>query len=301
MRRILPGQSLLLLVLLASPAVAGERTSVIRDVLLPDEPEDTATTVYVAGGVASVLRFQQPVDPGKTELLGWEGRFEPLVAQGRSVMLVPLRDLEPADRFILRVTLKDGTELPFTVTAQAKTVDHQVNLVPDDGALASVRAQLSHALLRERASQEDAERYRQEKNSVDHSLAALLATGAAKQTSFRFRQRQQLDCDGVKVEIEWYEGKRKTAVLFTVRNQDAEKAWRLGEARLSTMESREARPFALRMEQDEIAPGTSGAVAVVADASAFESKQGIQQLVLEVFRPDGRGQFQAVLDHRFAR
>jgi uncharacterized protein (TIGR02268 family) len=288
-------------VLLSSTAVAGERTSVVREVVLPDTSADTATAVYVAGGVASVLRFQQPVDAGKTELLGWEGRFEPLVVQGRAVMLFPLRHLEPEDRFLLRVTLEDGTELPFTVTARADKVDHQVNLVPDDDSLVSVRAQLSNALLRERLNRDDAERYRQEKNSVDHSLAALLATGATKQTSFRPRQRQQLDCDGVTVETEWFEGKGKVAVLFTVRNPDAATPWRLGEVRLSTSKTQEARPFALRMDRDEIAPGTTGTVAVVADASAFESKQGIQQLVLEVFRPDGSGQFLAVLDRRLAR
>jgi hypothetical protein len=77
MRHSRPGRYSLLLVLLSSVAVARERTSVIRDVVLPDAPEDTATVVYVAGGVASVLRFQQPVDAGKTAMLGWEGRFEP--------------------------------------------------------------------------------------------------------------------------------------------------------------------------------------------------------------------------------
>ncbi len=199
------------------------------------------------------------------------------------------------------MTLEDGTELPFTVTARAGKVDHQVNLVPDDGALVAVRAQLSNAILEKRLHQEDAERYRQEKNSVDHSLAALLATGAMKQTSFRMRHAQRLDCEGFKVNVEWFEGKGKVAVLFTVRNLDEQKPWKLGEARLSTVMTGETRPFALRMDRDEVAPGASGAFAVVADASAFESKQGIQQLVLEVFQPDGKGQFQAVLDRRLAR
>lgn len=291
----------MLMVLLASVARAEDRKSVIRNVLLPGTPEEVANPVHVAGGIASVLRFEHPVDPEKTKLLGWEGRFEPLVAQGRSVLLVPLKNLATEDRFLLLVTLKDGTEVPFTVTAQAKQVDHQVNVLPDDGALASVRARLSDALLREQHHKEDAERYRQEKNSVDHSLAALLVSGATRQTPFRWKQRQRLDCDGAEVEIEWFEGKGKVAVLLNVRNRGSRKLWRFGEARLSTVVTREARPFALRMDQDEIAPGASGVFAVVADKKAFESKQGIQQLVLELFRPDGVGQFQVVLDQRYAR
>jgi hypothetical protein len=223
------------------------------------------------------------------------------VAQGRSVVLVPLRELAPEDRFLLLVTLKDGTELPFTVVPQGELVDHQVNVVPGDGSLASVRARLSTALMGERLNKMDAERYRQEKNSVDHSLAALLLSGDTRQTPFRPRQRQQLDCEGLKVDVGWFEGKGKVAVVFHVRNQDSGKPWRLGEARLSTKATREARTFALRMDRDEIAPGTSGAFAVVADAGAFESQQGIQQLVLEILQPDGEPQFQVVLDQRYAR
>ncbi len=36
---------------------------------------------------------------------------------GKSVLVVPLQNLEPEDRFLLLVTLADGKELPFTVTA----------------------------------------------------------------------------------------------------------------------------------------------------------------------------------------
>ncbi|NMO22708.1 DUF2381 family protein [Pyxidicoccus fallax] len=301
MQYVLPARSVLFLVLLASAAVAQERTSVIRDVVLPDQPGEVANSVYVAGGIASVLRFQQSVDADKTRLLGWEGRFEPLVAQGRSVVLFPLQNLTSEDRLLLLVTLKDGTELPFTVTSRAEKVDHQVNVVPDDDSLPSVRAQLSNALLRERLNAADAERYRQEKNSVDHSLAALLVSGASRQTPFRWKQRQRLDCDGAEVDVSWFAGKGKTAVLLNVRNRDAQKPWRLGEVRLSTVETREGRPFALRTDREEIAPGASGIFAVVADASAFDSKQGVQQLVLELFRPDGVGQFQVVLDPRYVR
>ena len=63
-------------------------------------------------------------------MLGWEGRFEPVECVGKKVLLEPLHDLEPEDRFVLLVTLADGTELPFTVTGSATRRDMQVDLYP---------------------------------------------------------------------------------------------------------------------------------------------------------------------------
>ncbi|XXF76753.1 DUF2381 family protein [Myxococcaceae bacterium GXIMD 01537] len=301
MRALQPLGLLLLLLLLAPAASASERRSLIRSVLLPDSPEDAAVSVYVAGGIATVLRFEKPLDPDKTKLLGWEGRFEPLLVGGKKVVLEPLRDITSDDRILLLVTFKDGTELPFIVTAREDRVDHQVNLVPDDDSLSAVRARLSNALGRERAYRADAQRYHEEKNSVDHSLAALLVTGATPQTPFRQRRRQVLDCEGVKVDVSWLAGKGKVAVVFNVLNQHPDNPWRLGETRLSTVTTRDARSFALRMDRDAIAPGASGTIAVVADRSAFESELGVQQLALELFRSDGTEQLQVFLDPRLAR
>jgi uncharacterized protein (DUF849 family) len=93
----------------------------------------------------------------------------------------------------------------------------------------------------------------------------------------------------------------KMAVVFTVTNQDRSKPWKLREARMSTVTNMESRPFALRMERAEIAPGASGRIAVVADHEVFESKQGPEQLVLELFRSDGLQQAHVVLELRTTR
>ena len=66
-----------------------------------------------------------------------------------------------------------------------------------------------------------------------------------------------------------------------------------------TATSLEDRPFALRMDQEEIAPGATGAIAVVLDSSAFESKTaktGVEQLVLELYRADGMQEVYVVLE-----
>src|SRR5688572_649792 len=127
----LSGLSVLLVALVAPLVGATEREPQIRNVILPSGPDQAARPVYVAGSVATVLRFEKSVDPARTKMVGWEGRFEPLLAGGKSVVLVPLHDLTHEDRFPLVVTLKDGTEVPLTVTAEEGRVDHQVNLYWD--------------------------------------------------------------------------------------------------------------------------------------------------------------------------
>ena len=49
------------------------------------------------------------------------------------------------------------------------------------------------------------------------------------------------------------------------------------------------RPFALRADRNEIAPGESGNVAVVVDRSAFKTENGNAELILEIYRKDGSG------------
>jgi hypothetical protein len=84
--------------------------------------------------------------------------------------------------------------------------------------------------------------------------------------------------------------------------------WKLKEVQLSAMLSRqsfdepvrtgEKKEFALRMSRDEIQRGESGYIAVVADKSAFTSRDGPIHLALELFRQDGLQQAVVLLDHR---
>jgi hypothetical protein len=95
MWNILLYRSTLFLVLVASVAVAKDREPRVRNVYLRDNPTDEAERVYVTGQVATVLRFQQPCDPVRTKMLGWESRFEPVECAGKSVLIVPLQTLSP--------------------------------------------------------------------------------------------------------------------------------------------------------------------------------------------------------------
>lgn len=79
MRMPLPIRSVLLVVLVASAAVAHEDgTPITRLIMLSEHPADATHRVSVKGRIITMLRFEKAVDPGKTKMVGWEGRFEPL-------------------------------------------------------------------------------------------------------------------------------------------------------------------------------------------------------------------------------
>ena len=83
----------------------------VRTLTLSEHPRDSTHTLYVSGQVATLLRFEQDVDAARTKLLGWEGRFTPLLVGSRKVVIEPLRDLGRDEGVPLLVTLADGTEV----------------------------------------------------------------------------------------------------------------------------------------------------------------------------------------------
>jgi hypothetical protein len=162
---LLTCRSILIAVLVGTVASAKERVPQLRNVTFPHRPDQVACPVYVAGEIATVLHFEQNVDPARTKLEGWEGRFEPLGVAGQSVVIMPLHDLTPEDRLPLVVTLVDGTQVPITVTADKDNVDHQVNLVWDPETMKYLRANLENALWREDLYRKENERYERERKS----------------------------------------------------------------------------------------------------------------------------------------
>jgi len=219
-----------------------------------------------------------------------EGWFEPLLAGGKSVVLVPRQQLPPEDRFLLLVTLADKTERPFTVTARASgRVDQQVNVFSDRETQDAIRSRLTDTQRRERLLREENERYRKEEISIDHSLAALLVSGAVEMTPFIHQRTWRLPCEGIQLEVRNFTSREgsKTALVFRVKNQEPDKPWKLMEARLLSESTGAEWPFAIRMDRAEIGPGSSGTIAVVADVSAFDFKRGAEKLVLQLFRSDG--------------
>lgn len=305
MRNFLPPWSVLPLVLVASVALAKDSNVVERIINLSEHPAVTANKIYVAGRVATVLRFEKEVDPEQTRMLGWEGWFEPLLVGGKKVVLEPLRDIEPGDRFMLNVTLRDSTEIPFVVTSEQqpfdgrRVADQQVTVVRNLESVSAVQASLYESLKRERELREKVERYEQE-DSVDHALAALLAKDATQQTLFRELRKWRVKEGDVQFVVRVFSGKGKAAVVLQITNRE-DQPWKLKMARLYTASGWKDRPFALRTDREAITPGTTGYVAVVADKSAFQDGAELKTLLLEIYRDDGYRQLLVLLDPALAR
>lgn len=291
------------LALLLVTAAAQAREPAVRTVLLSEHPEDFTPSVYVKGAVSSVLRFEAPVDAAKTRLLAWEGRFEPLLVGGRRVVVEPLRDLGEDEGVPLLVTLTNGRELPFLLRApgpgKRAALDQQVNVFDDPQRYEAMYSTLRDSLKRQRELAEENERLREEERSPDHALATLLANGDLKHTPFERGEKWFLREKGADIQVEVLKSKTvsKAGVIFTVTNH-AKTSWGLMEARLSTVSGSKPRPFALRMQQDEIAPGATGRIAIIADSSVFQSAQGLEKLALELLRSDGLSQAYLVLEWR---
>jgi uncharacterized protein (TIGR02268 family) len=312
MRNSLTFRSALLLVLVASVALARDPDEklVIRTLKLSEHPSDSTHNIYVVGQVATILRFDRDVDPAKTKLLGWEGRFEPLVVGSKMVVLFPIRDLSRDEGVPLLVTLADKTEVPFLVRPPwlqkeggwPPFTDHQINVFKDPDSFNLVFSSLQDALKRERALSEENERFKKEENSVDHAYATLMVNGEVKKTPFHrevvYRPRNE-DMDIV---VEVFSGPGKAAVLVSLTNTYYGGPWTLDGAYLTRdFTSSTARPFALRMDRTEIVPGQSGKIAVVVDKSAFEQEGQLADLALQLFRGDGLLQVAVTMDHTLIR
>lgn len=298
----------LLLVLLASAALAREPEGkvLIRTLLVSEHPGDATHNVYVSGQVATVLRFEQDCDATRTKLLGWEGRFEPLLVGSRKVVLEPLRELASDERVPLLVTLVDGTELAFLVRPPSREAwgrtDQQVNVFKDRESYNAVFSSLHDALRRERELREENERLKREETSVDHALATLLAAGQVKKTPFLLKETASLKTGDMDISVQVFSGPGKAAVVVRLTNTSHTEPWRFRDARLtSDLTLSTARPFALRMERAELVPGQAGRIAVVADQSAFESKEGLVDLALEIFREDGLQQVAVRVERKLLR
>lgn len=301
MRTSLPYRSLPFLVLVASAALAGEREHLgVRTLLLSEQPDTATHRVYVKGRVVSVLRFEQPVDPARTKLLGWEGRFEPLGVVGQKVILEPLRDLDSDEGVPLMVTLASGMEVPFLLRPssedEGRRTDQQVNVFKDPESYEALFSALTDTRKANSLLREENERLRKEETSEDHALAALLASGAVGQTPFTIADFFSGKDDTTQINATVFQGKGKAAVVYKVQNLAPKQSWGVKSVRLTSISSGRERSVAMRATHSFIAPGTSGVVAIIADKSAFMDDGKLTSLFLEVYRNDGYRQSLVQLD-----
>jgi len=294
----------ILLTLATLPAQARNPadTLTIRTLQVSDHPRQEAQSIYVSGQVVTALRFEKEIEPTKTKLLAWEGRFKAPLMGSQMVVLEPLRDLDTGEAIPLLVTLVDGTGFTFLVKPRSNEewgwTDYQVNVFNDPNSYDAVLSSLHNALKRERKLSEENQRFKQEENSIDHAYATLLANGQVKQTPFHrelfFRPKNE-DMDMI---VEVFSGPGKAAVLIHLTNTDYGGPWTFDGAYLTRdFTHHTARPFAIRMNRPQIVPGQSGKLAVVVDKSAFEVEGQLVDLALQIFRGDGQLQVAVAMDH----
>ncbi len=272
----------------------------MRSVLLSEHPGDATHRVYVKGQVVTTLRFEKPVEPNKTKMIGWEGRLEPLAVVRNKVILEPLHDLDEDEGIPLAVTLVDGTEVSFLLRPPGRQgwpwADQQVDVFEDRESYAAMHAALREALKKNKALTEENERYRKEETSEDHALATLLASGAVAQTPFKVVDRFSGEDDDTRIDAQVLQGKGKVAVVFKIKNVNLEQPWSMKSARLVTLDKGHERAIAVRTTVREITPGGSGVVALVVDGGAFVDDGVLTSLLLEVYRHDGMRQAFVQLD-----
>ncbi|MBL0699176.1 DUF2381 family protein [Comamonas sp. JC664] len=313
MRTRLPIRTVLLFVLAVSSSAqaSDERdTPFVRPIMLSEHPADGTHSIYVKGQMVTTLRFEQWVEPGKTKMMGWEGRLEPLVVVRNKVLLEPIRDLNRDEGIPLLVTLVDGTEIPFLVRPPWRkrdgewppVLDQQVDVFQDRESYAAMRAALMDALKKNDTLAEENGRYRKEENSVDHAYATLLANGHAKKTPFRFVVAARPKDPDMEMLVEVFSGPGKAAALITLKNIHHGDTWEFAGAYLTRdLTGYTKQPFALRMTRSAISPGQSGTIAVVADKSAFEKDGQLVDLALQIFRSDGNQQLVVRMDRTLIR
>ncbi|MFY0563275.1 DUF2381 family protein [Archangium lansingense] len=311
-----PMQKAVLLACLAVSTAAGAHpkpiptkySSVHRTIFLSNDPASKVPELYVAGKVVTVLRFQQPCDRDRTKMLGWEGRFEPVECAGKKVLIEPLKDLASEDRLLLVVTLADGTELPFTVTASETRRDMQVDVHPDPESPEAVRVTLEEQrkenkrLRAQVRQQRDEIAWRSEViDSEDHAIAMLLARGKVSLTGFKELDKRFLREGGTEILVSTLvttekPAPRKVAMVFHVTNTDPKRPWGTQSAQVSALDTGDSLPFAAQAYPSRIGPGQSGRVALVADLSAFDPIRDGDKIVFELFRDGGRQQGYVVWD-----
>lgn len=304
-----PIQKAVLLAFLAVSTVAGAHpkpippkySSVHRALFLSNDPASKVPELYVAGQVVTILRFEQPCDRERTKMMGWEGRFEPVECVGKKVLIEPLKDLTSEDRLLLVVTLADGTELPFTVTADETRRDMQVDVYPDPESPEAVRVVLEEQRNENKRLRAQARHHKDElarigavANSEDHALALLLVRDKASLTGFKELDKTLLRDEGAEILVSTLvttekSTNRKVAMVFQVTNKDPERPWVTDSGLVSALNTGEPLPFVIRGWPASIDPGQTGHVALVADLSSFDPIKDGDKIAFELFR-DGRRQ-----------
>jgi arsenate reductase-like glutaredoxin family protein len=243
--------------------------------------------VRIAADTATVLGFEAPLDPVRTQLQeGAQAGFEPLAVAGRLITLLPLAGVERWRTVTLLVAFADGKVLPLRLAPGTRAeADTRVEVFANpftQGALfaALEQAEADNTALQRRLDEAlaELERYRQEEDSPDALLAALLLDERMTRRFVRV-DRVQFRSKRLRADIEILKGGGRTAIVVMVQNLDPLVPWSLRDISFTNEKSGARRDFAFRARPATIPAGSSGRVVVVSESLA-ESGAASFRLVL---------------------
>lgn len=257
------------------------RPHATRHVFVRSDPARQVEKIYVAGGVATLLRLPSKVNARRTVIGGGGDQEVVLLAGGEWILLSPARDLARGEGFPLFVALADGTAIPLRLTNPPKgeSTDGEVgiHLVRDREKPAELRAQLVSMTEKARGFEISLRRALTEQQSEDYALAGLLAAQKAHLTSFTKVKERSLAHPNRKVTVETFAPGRgldhltdKVAAVFVIYNREAEPLQLTSNGIYSSGLGLHV-PYALRAQPDVIPPNGEGRIAVVVDRASFGS------------------------------
>ena len=259
-----------------------------RTLTLDDTSVNMLPELHLAGGIATVLTFQVPIEEGGVIPGAVKDLFYPLVQTDRTVIIVPKVDLSTP--IPVSVSLKDGTVLSFKCVSVPQDADAQVDVL---------------LALRARASQDSASALKgiigQLRGQLDECKATSGDAGAQKVAALLVAQsldqpqafeRHQLHAaerqSRLLVEARWaYRLLGLTYVVLTVDNRDPERPWVLDRAEVKLGGSAENVDVQVKSAVAEYAslPSDTSERVVVSFPTPVLSKG--QKLTLTLHEKDG--------------
>jgi uncharacterized protein (TIGR02268 family) len=235
--------------------------------------------VRIAADTATVLGFEAPLDPVRTQLQeGAQAGFEPLAVAGRLITLLPLAGVERWRTVTLLVAFADGKVLPLRLAPGARAeADTRVEVFANpftQGALfaALEQAEADNTALQRRLDEALAglERYQREEDSPDALLAALLLDERMTR-SFRRVDRLRFENERLRAVFDVFKAGGRTAVVVLLENLDPSEPWSLRDVSFTDEKTGAHRDFAFRARPATIPAGSSGRIVVVSKALPADS------------------------------
>ncbi|MBI5068714.1 MAG: DUF2381 family protein [Deltaproteobacteria bacterium] len=270
-----------------------------RTLVVDDQSIGSLADLHVAGGSATILSFEVPVEPKGALIMGTPELFHPPTQSDRTVILVPKVDLvRPVP---LSIALADGTALSFRMLTAPLDADVQVDVM---------------LKLKSRAPPESAEALRttiaQLRSELDECRGSSVTAGAARLAALllaqsldeplAFERHSMRGGDRQRrliVEARWvYRLVGLTYLVFNVANRDPDRSWVFDRAEVKLTggaEPADLPVLASAASADVLAPGQESKVIVAFKtparstshryAVAFVERDGDRRVVLEGLSP----------------